>query len=329
MFLLRHRLPLPLAALAICLANANAEAATLRTATTLHAPVVRLYDLFDNAGANADRVLGPGPGIGGRIVVEAAQLKAIARQFGVDWRPASSADRAVLDRPGRPLRREDALDAVKSALIAAGASSDCDIDLPGFTPPLVPSEAIPRPVVSDLDYEPNAGRFTAMLSIAGQAMEPIHIRLAGRVTDTIELPVATRRLQAGSVLRAEDVRVARVHTALVRNEVVRRVGDAVGLQLKRQIVAGQPLATGELMRPAMVQKGAAVLMLLDSPGITLTAQGQAMESGAIGERIRVLNPISRAVIEAEVTGPERVRVAPNALPVTRLANGPATGVSVR
>ena len=47
----------------------------------------------------------------------------------------------------------------------------------------------------------------------------------------------------------------------------------------------------------------------------LTAQGQAMETGAIGERIRVLNPVSRAVVEAEVIGPDRVRVAPNAFPM--------------
>ena len=43
--------------------------------TTLHASVVRLSDLFEDAGANADRVLGPGPGAGGRIVVEAPQLE--------------------------------------------------------------------------------------------------------------------------------------------------------------------------------------------------------------------------------------------------------------
>ena len=86
---------LPFAVLATCLAGATAQSATLRTVTTLHAPTVRLSDLFEDAGANADRVLGPGPGAGGRIVVEAAQLGAIARQFGVDWRPTSSADRAV------------------------------------------------------------------------------------------------------------------------------------------------------------------------------------------------------------------------------------------
>ncbi len=303
--------------MAICLGGAPAYAATLRSMTTLHAPVVRLSDLFDEAGANADRVLGPGPGAGGRIVVEAAQLGAIAHQYGVDWRPVSSADRAVLDRPGRPLRREDALDAVKSALVGAGASPDCDIELPGFTPPLVPLEADPRPVVSDLDYDSAAGRFSAVLSISGTAMEPIHMRLAGRVDDTVDLPVATTRLLAGSVLHADDIHIARVHTTLIRSEVVRRTGDAIGMQLKRPLAAGQPLAVSELMRPSMVQKGAGVTMLLDSPGITLSAQGQALESGAIGERIRVLNPVSRAVIEAEVIGPDRVRVAPNAMPLTR------------
>jgi flagella basal body P-ring formation protein FlgA len=315
---------LNLAVLALCLGTATADAATLRTMTTLRAAVVKLSDLFDDAGANADRVLGPGPGAGGRIVVQSAQLGAIARQFGVDWRPASSADRAVLDRPGRPLRRDDALDAVRSALVAAGASADCDIDLPGFTPPLVPFEAEPRPVVSDLDYDANAGRFSAVLSITGEAMEPINLRLAGRVDDTIELPVTTTRLAAGSVLRAEDVHMARVHTSMARGEMVSRITDAVGMQVKRQLVAGQPLAASELMRPSVVMKGASVLMLLDSPGIALTAQGQAMEAGAIGERIKVLNPISRAVVEADVIGTDCVRVAPNAMPI-----GGPNRVSVR
>jgi flagella basal body P-ring formation protein FlgA len=306
---------LPLAVLALCLGGVHAESATLRMTTTLHAPVVLLSDLFDDAGANARKVLGPGPGAGGRIVVEAAQLSAIARQFGVDWRSASSSDRAVLERPGRPLRRNDVMDAVRSALVGSGASVDCDVELAGFTPPLVPFESDPRPVVSDLEYDASAGRFSALLSVAGEAMEPIHMRVIGRVDDTVELPVATARLPAGSVLRADDVHMARVHMTVIRGEVVHRSDDAIGMQVKRPIAAGQPLVLAELMRPSMVQKGATVLMVLDSPGIALTAQGQATEPGAIGERIRVLNPVSRAVVEAEVIGPDRVRVAPDAMPV--------------
>jgi flagella basal body P-ring formation protein FlgA len=140
--------------------------------------------------------------------------------------------------------------------------------------------------------------------------------VTGRVDDTVELPVATTKVLAGSVLRAEDVRMARVHMTVLRGEVVRRPDDAIGMQAKRQIAAGQPLVLAELARPGVVGKGAVVLMVLDSPGIALTAQGQATEAGAIGERIRVLNPVSRAVVEAEVIGPNRVRVVPGAMPVT-------------
>ena len=93
---LRSALAIP-ALLAVLGMPMRPDAATLRTMTSLHAPTVRLSDLFDDAGDKANLVLGPGPAAGARIVVEAPQLAAIARQFGVDWRPASSADRAVLD----------------------------------------------------------------------------------------------------------------------------------------------------------------------------------------------------------------------------------------
>ena len=109
-------------------AGLRPELGSLRSMTTLHGPTVYLRDLFDDAGVGADRVLGPGPEPGGRIVVEAAQLNAIARQFNVEWRSVSRADRAVLEWPGRPLRKEEAIDAARLALTAAGASDDIDID---------------------------------------------------------------------------------------------------------------------------------------------------------------------------------------------------------
>jgi flagella basal body P-ring formation protein FlgA len=298
----------------------DAHAASLRTATLLHGPVIRLSDLFDDAGANATRVLGTAPGPGGSIVVEAAQLGAIARQFGVDWRPASPADRAVLERAGRLLPREDVLKAVKAALVAAGASPDCELELPGFSPPMVPADAAPHAVATELDYEAGAGRFTSMLSVTGEGMEPLNLRLAGQVDDTIELPVAVARLPAGTMLRAEDVRMARVHVAMVHSEVLHATTEAVGMQLRHPIVAGQPFAVADVMRPALVQRGSVVEMQLQSPGISLVAQGVALESGATGERIRVQNPSSHAVVEAEVMGPGRVRVTPESMPISTAAS---------
>lgn len=288
-----------------------AQAASLRVMTTLTGPVVMLKDLFDDPGSNAERVLGPGPAPGGRIIVESSQLGAIARMYGVDWRPASRADRAMLEWPGRPLKREDALAAVRDALIAAGASADCTIELTGFNPPIVPADSAPRPMVAQLDYNSGTGRFTALLSIVGVGMEPINTRISGQADDTIELPVATVRLTIGSVVRPDDIQMSRVNMSSVRGEVVRVPGQAVGMQTKRQLAAGQPITLADLMRPNAVQRGATVRMTLAVNGLSVVGQGQALESGATGERIRVQNTTSRAVVEAEILGPGQVRVNPS------------------
>ncbi|MDR3536702.1 MAG: flagellar basal body P-ring formation chaperone FlgA [Acetobacteraceae bacterium] len=308
-------------AIPLILASVSADAATLRSMTTLHGPQVYLRDLFDDAGANAARVLGPGPDPGGRIIVEAAQLDAIARQFKVDWRPASKADRTLLEWPGRPLPRADAVSAVRVALVAAGASIECEVELPGFAPPTVPFESKPRSEVSQLEYDAASGRFSGILSVLVDGMAPINTRIAGQADDTIELPVATMRLPTGAVLRPEDVHFARIHTSLVRGQVVHTLDQAVGMQLRRQVAPGQPLATADLALPTMVQRGALVQMGLQSPGLSLVGQGIAMDSGATGERIRVLNPTSHAVLEAEVVGPGLVRVAPKAGVVVAAAGG--------
>lgn len=301
--------------LPLLLATATAEAATLKTTTTLHGPVVYLRDLFEDAGMNADRALGPGPAPGGRIVVEAPQLDAIARQFKVEWRSTSKSERALLEWPGRPLSHRDAITAVRAALIAAGASPDCDVELPGFTPPLVPYDTAPRPDVTQLDYDPNSGRFSATLTVLADGMDPINTRVSGHADDIVELPVPTMRLPAGTVLRAEDVRVARVHASAVRGEVIRGAEQAVGMQLKRQVAAGQPIETNDLSAPLMVQRGTTVQLQLLAPGLSLQGKATAMESGAVGERIRVMNPSSRAIVEAEVIGPASVRISPGTPPM--------------
>ncbi len=306
--------------LSLCLAL-PVEAATLRPAVLLHGPNVLLSDLFDDAGADADRVLGPGPSPGGRIVVEAAQLGAIARRFDVDWHPVSSADRSVLERAGQPLDQDAALGAVRSALVGAGASPDCRIALSGFAAPLIPMGAIPRPLVSQLDYDSRSGRFSALLSVAGAGMEPVTVRVAGQVDSMVELPVTSVRLLAGAIVRAEDVHMARISAAELRGEVVHGLEAIIGQQLTRPVAPGQPLSPKDLMKPTLVRRGSMVRLQLESGGLSVTGQGVALESGSAGDRIRLRNPGSRNLLEGVVIGPDVVRIAPDLRPTSVVARG--------
>jgi flagella basal body P-ring formation protein FlgA len=242
---------------------AAATAATLRPLTTLAAPVVRLSDLFDDAGVQAQRVLGTAPAPGGRIVVEAAQLAAIARQFEVDWRPASSSDRAVLERPGRLLPREPVMAVLREALSGVGAPADADIELPGFSPPLIPQEAEPHAAIEQLDYDAGSGRFTGVLAVSADAMPVLRMRLSGALQAMVEVAVPAHRLLSGVVIRSDDLQMLRVRSGLVRGEVARLPEQAVGLAPRRQMMPGQPIALAELHHLAAILKGAQVTMELE------------------------------------------------------------------
>lgn len=293
--------------MALCLSG-PAHGATLRPFVSLTEPIVRLSDLFDHAGP--DVPLGPAPAPGGRIAVEAAQLAAIARQFGVDWRPASPADRAVLDRPGRALVRDDVAEALQTAIAKAGGSRDADLELPTLTAPLMPVSAALRVEVAQLDLDQATGRFTGLLSVSVGAAPATPVRVSGRSIAMTDMPVPRRRLAAGDVVLAADLEWVRVRAGQARGELVRDPRDAVGLTSRRILQPGQPMPAEALGKPVVVTKGAAMLLTLDSPGIQLTAQGVAMEPAGLGERVRVQNPASRVVVEAEVTGPGRGRVVP-------------------
>ncbi len=293
----------------------------LRPMTTLSGPMVRLGDLFANAGPAAAQVLGPGPAPGGRIVVPATQLAYIAERYDIDWHPASPGDRAVLAWPGRPFTRAEAMGPLIAALHAAGAGRHARIVLDQFDPPLVPLTPAPTPVVSALAYDPGSGRYSAMLLLSGGQMEPIAVPLAGRVEATVLLPVATTRLAAGTVIAATDLRLVRRRLSAVPGGAVLDAAQAVGQQIRNLIPAGTPFLRADLRPPLLVQKGAAVTIRVQSPGIILIATGQALDPGSSGDRIRVLNPVSHAVLEALVTGPGLVRVVPGAPPLI-----PAGGV---
>ena len=293
---------------------AKAYAATLRTMTILNSQHVLLSDLFDGA-PDGGRVLGPSPPPGQRIVVEAPQLAAIAQQFGVPWKPVTPGDRAVLERSGKPVSRDKIVQILTKALVAAGAQPDASYEFTGFAQPLAPSDSTPDITVSQLDWEATSGRFTALLAITADGMDPVTLRISGRSVATEEVLVPTRRLEPGDILRAEDVRLARVHSNLVHGEVARDPSDAIGRTVRHAEPEGVAMLRADLVSATLVTRQAPVLIELSAPGLNMTAQGEALENGGLGDRIRVRNTLSHAIMLAEVAGDGRVRVEPGSLPI--------------
>jgi flagella basal body P-ring formation protein FlgA len=305
-------------AASICLPGVS-YAAMLRPYTEIAAPTVRLADLFSDLGSTPDRDLGRAPAPGARIIVGAAQLAAIARDFNVDWRPATGTELAVIERRGETLPRSVIADALRGALEAAGAPPGSDISMPDTQPIIIPAGSKPIPEIVQCSYEPAGGRFTALVSVSAPDMPQIQSRVSGAVMVLTSAAVPTRRLARGAVINVSDIRMMRVRINSLHGNAAIQTDQAEGMVLKHDVASGQPLTSLDVSRPDLVQRGSLVHMTLNTDGIALVAEGIAKEPGAEGDKIRVENPTSHVVVEAEVIGPDSVRVAPRRATITLAA----------
>ena len=232
-----------------------------------------------------------------------------------DLLPGVMTMQVILERKARSVTKEEVLPLLRSALISAGASQSSEIALSGFTTLLIPAEVTNQPDIESLDYDRVTGRFTAELLFDNSGADPLRLRINGVAQEMIDVPVLVHAMNAGSIISPEDLEVRRLPKGLVGDRMISAAQDAAGLALRHRMAAGVPISTDELTRPLMVTRGMLVLLRLQNSGLMLTAQGQAIDGGALDERVHVLNPGSRAVLVARVTGPGQVQVDPASTPV--------------
>lgn len=296
-------------AAALAAGPAVAEPALLKPSALIDGDVIRIGDLFDNAGKQAGNVVAPAPQPGRRVVLDADWLAAVAVGHGVDWQPLTRAERLVLERRSTVIGAQEIGDELKRALALHGVAPDAELQLANRTVQMhLPADAPAALEVRDVDYDERTGRFAATVEAGGSAAQ--RLRVSGRVFTVTEIPVLARAMQKGEVVGDGDIEWKPVRELQMQRGILTELDQVVGQQLRHSARPGQALRATDVQRPVLVAKGSAVTMVLRSGGLSLTAQGRAVEDGGRGDTIRVTNSHSKITVEAKVQGPGMVSVLP-------------------
>jgi len=113
--------------------------------------------------------------------------------------------------------------------------------------------------------------------------------------------IAARNIRAGTVITASDIVSPSSH------ETMRRAVNIIGLEAIRTVYRGQPLHEEALQNPTIVKRNAIVQMEFDKGAMTISAEGRALDQGALGDRIRVMNLLSKRIVMATISGNDSVR----------------------
>jgi flagella basal body P-ring formation protein FlgA len=291
---------------------------SLKASATVIGDIVRIGDLVENAGAVADVAIFRAPDLGQTGSVPAAAVIDAVRGhhiLGLDTRGLSE---ITVTHAARTISAKDIEARILLALAGKYGLPDSSNLAIAFDNAVRTSEveasATNELTVAQLTYEPRTTRFDVTLALPGSAIaRRLSLRFTGSLSETFEAVVPTRELKQGQVIGISDIAVERRPKASFSPTTLTTIEQAQGLSTKHALRAGQVIRQADVAKPELVARGETVTIMFQVPGILVTILGKAVEPGALGDLIGVVNAQSKRTIQATVIGHGRVSVnAPTA-----------------
>jgi flagella basal body P-ring formation protein FlgA len=282
---------------------------SLRDSAVVSGDLVRLGDIFVNAGQNAEKAVAYSPEPGKRAIFDANWLYRIANHFGLRWRPQGNRERIVVMRDSQTISAAEIGNHILAALLQKGADPEMQVDLDNRLLRLFVDGAANATVgVESATFDTRSRRFSAYITAPADDPTAQRIRVTGRLYQMKDVPVLIRPIRSNEIIRKRDIKLVKLRSDQIQRGSIELAENLVGMAPRRGLRAGTPVRVSEIRRPLLVEKNSLVTIYLKTPLMSLSAKGKALESGGQGDTVRIRNNQSKHVIDAVVTGASTVTV---------------------
>lgn len=211
--------------------------------------------------------------------------------------------------PGEPLTGAHLDRIVMPGLPPAPVDTRTEIEwlvprLPLDNPATVPT----RLRLAELRTDDASGRITAVVDARLETGESSRLRLVGEVRRLRPVAVPRSTVPRGVVLDGQMFETVWFPEARLPADAVTDPSELEGREARRRLAAGRPVSRADLAEARLVRRGETVTAVFAVPGLELVGLATALEDGALGEPVRLVNPESRRTFRGLVVGPRRVKV---------------------
>jgi flagellar basal body P-ring formation protein FlgA len=280
----------------------------LKRDVTVAGDLVRIGDVVENAGSSARVPIFRAPDLGQTGTVSAARVMEALRPHGFTIVETRGISEIAVTRAARTFTVKD-LEARIAAELAGqfglGEAKNLTVTIERDAKPVQIEPNAGELQVGRVFYD-RSGRFDVTFDVPGSsAARRTPLRFTGTVVETA---VLARALNRSEVVKASDVAIERRPKVELRGDINATGSGLVGLAAKRALRAGEVLHAADFVKPEIVQRNENVTLVYEAPGLLLTMRGKALESGALGDTVNVLNIQSKRTIQGTISGPGQVSV---------------------
>ena len=296
--------------LALQSAGAWAAGVTLRPTAEVRSAAIRLSDVFKDLpeGKDCDIAIAPAPGRS--VTYEVRVLTSLAQQYALDWTPQGLSDRSVLTRVAAQVTSDMIRRAILEKMTETQADKGLELDVQfdarhvGLN---LPAEGALEYELLNFSYDAERRRFRGEV-MARAGGSPVTQAIAGHIVYKREVPVLARALPAGTVIGESDIKWTMVDNERLADDMITRADQLIGMELRRNQGEDERLRLRDVLPPRLVLRGALVTIKVETPLMLITAQGRALQDGAKGDTVRLINTQSNRTIEGVVESSGVVRV---------------------
>jgi flagella basal body P-ring formation protein FlgA len=291
----------------VAFAAPAAASVTLHGDTEVNRSTVKLSDVFDGLPADTDCDIARAPAPGKSITYDSNVLAHLKHQYKLDWTPESASDHITITTASTKITADDIRAAVIEKAKALNIVGEIDVMFDNPTLEIVlPADRPANFTLNNFNFEGINKRFKTELVADGFA-GPVTMPVMGHIVVRHSVPVLVRRLETGTIISEGDVTWADV-TDDHLSGVATTAEALINHELKHDTDAGQPVHEHDVMQPRYVVRGNLVTMKIETPLMTVTAQGRALQDGKLGDTVRVLNTTSNRMVEGSVESDGVVRI---------------------
>ncbi len=128
------------------------------------------------------------------------------------------------------------------------------------------------------------------------------------------VPVLAQPIARGEVIREENVVLQEIKRSPAGFDYITDSAGLTGMAAKRPLRAGVPLRVTDIAPPQIIKKGDLITIAFETPGLSLSIRGKALEDAILGQSIRVMNTQTNRTFEGVATAAGYVLVSPPAPP---------------
>lgn len=131
--------------------------------------------------------------------------------------------------------------------------------------------------------------------------------LTGQIRVFQNVPVAKRLLSQGTRLEENDFEIKKVDVTM-ENDTAPNIERLLHAKLARSINAHQPILNGALIKEKDVVYGQTVTVIVRNESWNVSIEAVAKDAGSIGDRIRVMNPQTRRILNGVLVAKGTVEI---------------------